>query len=311
MRLDDPVIFRSIAENMQIGLYLIDRERRIVFWNKEAERITGYMQHEVLGRCCRHGLLMHCDDAGKLLCVGDCPLAQSMRDGLPREGDVYLHHKAGHRILVRVRALPVRLSDGSIVGAAETFEERPIFLLSERRRASLAAHGCLDPGTALPNWCISQSRVRESLNLFTEHHFPFGLLAIQVDHPQEFQHAHSREALSALLQVLAKSISHLIGPDGFLGHWTTYRFLAVIPDCSSVDLDRIAKHICDLVKRSDIEWWGDHLAANVQVGYSMAEPGDCAEMLIERARQSIERRANHQENGGLSNQQGSSQPAGS
>jgi PAS domain S-box-containing protein len=311
MRLGDPIIFRSIAENMQTGLYLTDRDRRVVFWNTEAERITGYKRHEVLGRCCRDGLLMHCDDAGKLLCVGDCPLAQSMRDGLPREGNVYLHHKAGHRILVRVRALPVRLSDGSIVGAAETFEERPIFILSERRRESLAAHGCLEPGTALRNRSISQSRIRESLNLFTEHHLPFGLLAIQVNHPKEFEHAHSREALSTLLQVLAKSISHLIGPDAFLGHWTAYQFLAVIPDCTLVELDRFARHICDLVKRSDIEWWGDHLAATVQVGYAMVEPEDSEEKLINRAQQSLERNTSHQENSWLMDELRSSHLPGS
>ncbi len=38
--------------------------RRILYWNKGAERITGYSKDEVLGRRCQDNLLNHCDDAG-------------------------------------------------------------------------------------------------------------------------------------------------------------------------------------------------------------------------------------------------------
>ena len=34
------------------GVYFTDRQRRITFWNKAAERISGYAKKEVLGRKC-------------------------------------------------------------------------------------------------------------------------------------------------------------------------------------------------------------------------------------------------------------------
>jgi PAS domain S-box-containing protein len=296
MRLDDPDIFRSISDNLQIGLYLTDRERRIVFWNREAERITGYMRHEVLGRLCRDGLLMHCDAEGRSLCCSDCPLASAMRDGMPQDGHIYLHHKSGHRVPVRVRVFPVRDAMGAIIGAAETFEEQAVLLFSARRRAMLAAHGCLDAATGLPNRAIVQSHLRESLSLFLEHHLPFGVLAIQVEQVEQFELKHSREALYAILQVLARSIIHLLGVDSFLGHWTDSQFLAVVSDSSLLELERFRRQIRDLVSCSGIQWWGDQLSVTVQVGCAIVEAEDTAESLLDRVQQSLQRHAAHDQN---------------
>ncbi|PON13657.1 hypothetical protein C2W62_33200 [Candidatus Entotheonella serta] len=34
------------------GVYAVDREQRIVFWNAAAERLLGYPADEVMGRPC-------------------------------------------------------------------------------------------------------------------------------------------------------------------------------------------------------------------------------------------------------------------
>ena len=287
MRIDDPDIFRSISENLQMGLYLTDRERRIVFWNREAERITGYAGHEVIGRYCQQGLLMHCDLEGRLLCMTDCPLAKSMQDGLPREGRLYLHHKSGHRVPVRVHSFPVRTPDGVIIGAVEIFEEQSSALLSERREAMLAAHGFLDAATGLPNHAILRSQLREQLNFYQEHHLSFGVLVIEVVGAKRFEQAHSREALNAILHVIARSISHLLGPGCLLGHWSEDQFLALIPDSSLLELERLRKQIRELVGCSGIQWWGDKLSIAVQVGYASVEPGDEIGSLVSRAQGSL------------------------
>jgi GGDEF domain-containing protein len=254
---------------------------------------------------------MHCDEEGKLLCQADCPLARSMREGIAQEGHVYLHHKSGHRVPVRVRAFPVRLCGGIIVGAAETFEERPTTFLSERRQAMLAAHGCLDGATGLPNRFIMESHLRESVSLFTEHHLPFGVLAIKVEQVKQFELAHSGEALSAVLHASARSIAHFLGPDSLLGHWTENQWLAVVSDCSLLDLERFRKRIRDLVRSSGIEWWGDHLTVSVEVRYAMVEAGEVSESIIERAEKSLQQHAAREESNQVPKPPGSGQPRGS
>src|SRR6202042_1583475 len=48
----DPEIYRIVLESMQTGLYMVDRDQRIQFWNEGAEKITGYFRQDVVGHFC-------------------------------------------------------------------------------------------------------------------------------------------------------------------------------------------------------------------------------------------------------------------
>jgi PAS domain S-box-containing protein len=50
---DSPEIFRSVLETLLTGVYLVDRNRKILFWNDGAEEITGYLRQDVVGRFLR------------------------------------------------------------------------------------------------------------------------------------------------------------------------------------------------------------------------------------------------------------------
>src|SRR5512138_2216566 len=116
-------LYRTIVENMQDGVYFVDQDRRITYWNRAAERITGYTAAEVVGRGCADNFLVHVDATGRQLCDGSCPLVDSMQDGRAHEAEVYLHHKQGHRLPVWVRTAPILGSDGRFIGAVETFTD--------------------------------------------------------------------------------------------------------------------------------------------------------------------------------------------
>ena len=57
-------LFRQIVESLPVGIYVVALDRRILFWNQAAERITGYFSQEVIGRSCRDDVLVHCGAAG-------------------------------------------------------------------------------------------------------------------------------------------------------------------------------------------------------------------------------------------------------
>jgi PAS domain-containing protein len=39
----------ALVEDLPVGIYSVDQDRRIRFWNRGVERITGYLSHEVVG----------------------------------------------------------------------------------------------------------------------------------------------------------------------------------------------------------------------------------------------------------------------
>jgi len=103
-----------------------------------------------------------------------------MRDGQPREAAVYLRHRAGHRVPVYVRAIPLRDPVGAIVGAAEIFEEHHFVPDSDRRqdelgklpnKTSLEGHTDAKPfakDTTYGNWELSADRANAARRLMQQ-----------------------------------------------------------------------------------------------------------------------------------------------
>ena len=114
----------ALLEAMSEGVDAVDADRRITYWNSAAERLTGYRAVDVVGRLCRDNVLNHIDDVGTELCLADCPLMFTMRDGQARgEARLFLHHRDGHRVPVAVRVAALRSPEGTIVGAVEVFHD--------------------------------------------------------------------------------------------------------------------------------------------------------------------------------------------
>lgn len=111
----------DILDNIYGGVYYVDQNRKIRYWNKEAEEITGFSKAEVIGKHCYDNILQHVDDQGTNLCHNGCPLHATMEDGKKREVNVYLHHKDGQRIPVTIRTVPLKDEKNEIVGAVELF----------------------------------------------------------------------------------------------------------------------------------------------------------------------------------------------
>jgi PAS domain S-box-containing protein len=53
MDLSNPRLFETVLDSLEAGVYLVDRHRKIVYWNHGAERISGYLRQDVTGRFCR------------------------------------------------------------------------------------------------------------------------------------------------------------------------------------------------------------------------------------------------------------------
>ena len=117
---------KSVMDALSDGVYVCDRDRRILYWSKSAERITGWPREEVLGRQCSDDVLCHVDKDGHQLCGEEyCPLHRSMVTGHSSSDPVivYALRKDGQRIPTQVSVAPVRNGAGEVVGGVETFRD--------------------------------------------------------------------------------------------------------------------------------------------------------------------------------------------
>ena len=115
-----------ILDSLNDGLYVCDTDRRIQYWSKSAERITGWRAEDVLGHRCSDDILCHIDQDGRRLCGEEfCPLHRSMVTDKASTDPVLVfgQTKTGKRIPMMVSVAPIRDSGGKVIGGVETFTD--------------------------------------------------------------------------------------------------------------------------------------------------------------------------------------------
>jgi len=274
---DDPVLFRSVLENLPVGVYVLDRERRVRFWNRGTEQITGYLAHEVVGQACR-GPLQHCDAQGRVLCGDRCPVTATFHDGHPQQNYVFSLHKQGHRVGMQIHTLPIFESRDSVAGVTVVFEEAPASGGTESFGSLM--YGCLDPITGVPSQRLTRAVLAESVVGLEETHGGFGLLLIRVLGLKEFSAKHGANSMVPFLRATAQTIRHRLGGEDFVGRWDEHEFLAVLHSPSPVTVAAMAETIERLLSQSEISWWGDRFLIDAVVAHTVARPGDQVEALI-------------------------------
>ena len=135
-------ILNSLAE----GAYITDLDRKILFWNRAAETITGWKASDVVGHSCKENILVHTDQDGHELCGRDhCPLYRSIVTEHQSEKAVlvFAQSRKGARVPVEVTVAPIRNARGKVVGGIELFRDMTP-AVADMLRARKIQQSCLD-----------------------------------------------------------------------------------------------------------------------------------------------------------------------
>jgi diguanylate cyclase (GGDEF)-like protein/PAS domain S-box-containing protein len=279
----DPNFYKELLDHMSDGVYFVDRERRILFWNEQAVRLTGYRPEDVMGKFCQDEILCHVDGKGKRLGHDGCPLTATIADGEAREAQVFLRHKQGRRVPVLVRVQPIHGDDGSVVGAVEIFTDETARLAALRKTEEMERLAFLDQLTQLPNRRYLEMSVKTALAEYQVHGDAFGVLVIDVDWfkaiNDQFGHASGDEAL----QQAAKTLVGALRTTDIMGRWGGDEFLAVIRHVDVEIVKLLADRCCALVARTSVTSAGDRVSLSVSVGGAVVRQEDTADTLIKRA----------------------------
>ena len=107
----------SILESISDGVFTVDADWRITYFNAAAERITGIRRREALGRGCAEVFRAS-------MCETSCALRQTLKSGRPViNRAAFIVTAAGRRIPVSVSTAILRDARGRLVGGAETFRD--------------------------------------------------------------------------------------------------------------------------------------------------------------------------------------------
>lgn len=277
----DKDFYVNLLDQIADGVYFVDRDRRITYWNGGAEHITGYTAGEVLGHSCSEGILRHVNDAGTQLCLHGCPLAAVMKDGRSRSAKVYLHHKDGHRVPVTVRGHALRDDDGAITGSVEVFTTRVENAFADLHVSD--SNGSLDPVTGLPPRRFGEIHLDSLLTAVGEGTTTLGLLFLDVDHFKSVNDTFGHRVGDEVLRMVAQSLANGLSRGDVPVRWGGEELVALLPEADQQTLERAAERVRMLVENSWIQKGDDQVRVTVSIGATMVTTADTAAEALDRA----------------------------
>lgn len=121
-----PEQLQSILESIADGVFTVDEQWRITFFNRAAEEITGTPREEAIGKPC-------CEVFRASICESECALRRTMDTGKSIVNKtVYIVTVAGTRVPISISTALLRDAKGRVVGGVETF--RDLSLVEELRK---------------------------------------------------------------------------------------------------------------------------------------------------------------------------------
>ncbi len=274
--------YEKILDHLHEGVYFVDRERKITYWDDGAERLSGYSAVDAVGRSCFENFLGHVDECGRPLCLNGCPLASVIRDGHPRSAEFYLRHREGHRVPVSVRVMPVRNAEGLVIGAVEIFSHADARNSAEKRVTELEHMAFCDPLTNLPNRRYLEMKVEQALEEQEEFGRLYGLLMFDLDGFKRVNDTHGHEIGDALLKTVAKTVSDGQRPVDIAGRWGGEEFLILMPDMEPTALGDFAERCRSLIALSSVAAGSTSVSVTASIGATVLSHGECSESALRR-----------------------------
>ncbi len=282
--MEKSLIYQEVLKYVKEGVYFVDTNRKITFWNNTAEKITGFTAAEVLNKYCYDNILNHVDDEGTHLCQQGCPLHRTMEDGHNREASVYLHHKQGYRVHVMVRTYPLYDED-RLIGAIELFsdEKPPMQLMEEIEDLKVLA--MTDQLTEIANRRYTESFLSGKLLELEEFKTPFGVAMIDIDHFKAVNDTYGHDAGDLTIQMTAKNLVNAVRSSDLVGRWGGEEFLVVFSAVGINQLQQITERMRMLVETSSVQREGSDIRVTISIGSVFVEKPLSKDRIIQMADQ--------------------------
>lgn len=275
-------LYSCIVDNTFDGVCYVDTERRVLFWNKAAEKITGYAAGDVLGHLCCDRLYIYTNENGESLCRKGCHFIQTIHNGRIYEDDVFLKGRQGQRIAVNIRIVPMYDEAGKIVGAVEIFREIQSAVRDEHKIKTLAKLAYIDALTELANSQYMENKLAAKLEGLKNGKQTFGILLLRVNEFKEFNEKYGNDVGDKILKAIARQLAKNTSYPDTAGRWQGTHFLIFSQNDKQSVLTLLTNKINATMSKSSVRIDGETISYSVSVASTMAQVNDTVATVINR-----------------------------
>ncbi|MGE5417969.1 MAG: PAS domain-containing protein [Acidobacteriota bacterium] len=244
-------VYLEILNELEEGVYFLDPNRVITYWNQAAEKITGYKASEVIGVSCMDTVLAHVNVDGVCLCCNMCPASFSILDGKYRHDELYLHHKNGHRVPVAVKIFPMRDASNNVIGVFEVFSDLSVARIEKDKLQEYIKNSFIDEETMLFNKRYFNVKMPSLLAEVKQTGGQLGLISLSINNINDIESKFGGSfAQQFIHMVINTSRSAVNNTNQLMFTWGYNRVLIVITGVSKATLQRYAENINTLTRET-------------------------------------------------------------
>jgi diguanylate cyclase (GGDEF)-like protein/PAS domain S-box-containing protein len=242
------VTLKSIGD----GVISTDRWGKITFMNPVAEHLTGWQAADVVGKGVEEVFRLVGESTGT---AGAAPVAQCLQQlkNVFLEEDMLMLSRTGERRNLRGSAAPVRMPDGSVLGAVLVFQDVTEARQLQRELAYAARHDSL---TGLLNRAAFEKALSEVCAEAARGEREHALCFIDLDRFKAVNDAAGHAAGDDLLRQVTNTIRRAVRGRDLAGRLGGDEFAVLLVDCPLADAGKIAEQILAAIAATRFVWEG-------------------------------------------------------
>jgi len=285
-------IYKAILDQTYDGVYFVDNDKRITYWNKGAESISGYQPGDVISFRCSDDLLCHIDTEGRDMCGPLCPLSRAVNGGqFTGQTRVYLKHKDGRRVPVDMVSSPVSCPDGQKLGAVQIFRDASIYEEEAKASELLSKLASLDPLTELLNRRKIELELDLEIKKSKRLGLPLSLIFCDLDYFKLINDQYGHQIGDEVLKGISRQLQAGIREYDRVARYGGEEFLIMLPQTKA----EIAAEIAERLRLSIERWRLIHqeklwpFEITISLGVAELKKDETMASLIDRADKALYR----------------------
>lgn len=275
-------LYLKIINNISDGIYFVNQERQITFWNRAAEEITGYKSHDIIGKYCPDNLLNHTDLGGRSLCVLSCPLYSTLIDGKQRKDNVLLRHKNGDRIPISINIFPIK-EGNKIIGAVEIFTPTSSIVYEDDVIEKFSNLAMIDELTQIGNRRKIDSYFEYIFHEIAKFQKKFCVIFLDIDDFSVFNNSYGHKIGDEVLKKISYTIVNSMRKNDIFGRWGGEEFIGICQVENNNEAFLIAEKIRVLISSTKVPFQDVSLSVTASIGVTIIRTDDTIKSLINRA----------------------------
>lgn len=276
--------YREILDNLYDGIFFVDTDGGITYWNRGAANLTGYSSGDVLGRnyC---DIFKPLDKHGNNLCAsGGCPIRGVLETARMDEVEAYICHKEGHLLPISIRIAPVREVERHFVVAVEIHGSNSPRYAMRQRLEELQDMAMHDPVTGTANRRFVEISLAARLEELRRYNQSFAVMFLDVDNFKQLNDRYGHAVGDRVLKMISTTLANSLRTFDIIGRWGGEEFVALLVNIKPDDLYKLSDRLRRLVEKSRLTVEsGESVGVTVSIGATVARMLDTTDSLVERA----------------------------